>query len=67
MVMGLKSATHDQLMSLLSTGCWGSLLHLTVLSHLHGGVVQRPSGLNHSLPPVLPCGTIAQSHSKMDD
>ena len=33
MVMGLRSITHDQLMSLLPTGCWGSLLHLTLLSH----------------------------------
>ncbi|KAL5469429.1 hypothetical protein EMCRGX_G030684 [Ephydatia muelleri] len=34
MVMGLRSATHDQLMSLLPAGCWGSLLHLTLPSHL---------------------------------
>ena len=27
------SATHDQLMSLLPTGCWGNLLHLTLPSH----------------------------------
>ena len=29
MVMGLRSSTHDQLMPLLPTGCWGSLMHLT--------------------------------------
>ena len=49
MVMGLRSATRDQLMFSLSTGRWGSLLHLTLLSHLHGAVVQRPSGAQSQL------------------
>ena len=49
MVMGLRSATHDQLMFSLSTGRWGSLLHLTLLSQLHGAVVQRPSGAQSQL------------------
>ena len=34
MVTGLRSATHDQQMSLLPTGCCGSPAEFDLLSHL---------------------------------